>query len=126
KNAARFDVAVLHGLWNYAPIGAWHGMGGQLPYVQFTHGMLDPWFNTVQPVKRWVKQALWTTVQGRVLHDAKLVLFTSEEERRLARTSFFGHSYKERVVAYGAAGAPDAATAQTAAFTEKVPALNGR
>lgn len=126
ENAARFDVAVLHGLWNYAPIGAWRGMRGQLPYVQFTHGMLDPWFNTVQPVKRWVKQALWTSVQGRVLHDAKVVLFTSEEERRLARTSFFGHSYKERVVAYGAADAPEASTTQTGAFTEKVPALNGR
>lgn len=127
RNAHRFDVAVLHGLWNYAPIGAWRGLaGGELPYVQFTHGMLDPWFNSVQPIKRWAKQALWLLAQGRVLHDAKTVLFTSEEEGLRARTAFIGHSYAGRVVAYGAADIPDQADEQRAAFAGKAPQLNAR
>lgn len=126
-NIDRFDVAVLHGLWNYAPIGAWLGLRGtSLPYVQFAHGMLDPWFNSVQPVKRWAKQALWLVAQGHVLSDAQSVLFTSEEERIRARTSFFGPRYTERVIAYGAADMPSEPRAQHAAFAACLPGLAGR
>lgn len=126
-NAHRFDVAVLHGLWNYAPIGAWLGLRGtSLPYVQVAHGMLDPWFNSVQPVKRWVKQALWLVAQGHVLSGAHSVLFTSEEERIRARTSFFGPRYTERVIAYGAADMPSEPRSQHAAFAACLPGLAGR
>ena len=125
QNAARFDVAVVHGLWNYASIGAWRALrGSSLPYVLFTHGMMDPWFNSVQPLKRWAKQAYWLALQGHVLHDAKAVLFTSEEERRLARTAFVGPRYKERVVAYGAADAPADAVGDDLAT--RLPALGTR
>ena len=119
-NAPRFDVAVLHGLWNYAVYGAWRGLRGRVPFVNYAHGMLDPWFNTVQPVKRWAKQLYWLGAQGRILREADAVLFTTDEERRRARHSFAGYAYRERLVAYGAADPPDGGEQpQAAAFAAR-------
>src|SRR4051794_8264028 len=43
-NSTRYDVAVLHGLWNFSSVGAWLALKNRnLPYVVFPHGMLDPW-----------------------------------------------------------------------------------
>lgn len=117
KQAGNYDAVVVHGVWNYASVGVWRALrNGPVPYFVFTHGMLDPWFGQAQPIKNVVKQAYWTLLEGKVLRDARCVLFTSEEERRLARTAFKGHSYRERVVAYGAADPAGAPTEQIAGF----------
>lgn len=127
ENARRFDVAVLHGLWNYSSFGAWRALRrARLPYVIYAHGMLDPWFNSVQPIKRWAKQAYWLVAEGRVLADASFVLFTTEEEQARARASFVGYRYRGRVVAYGAGDPPAAADADEAEFRALVPALGNR
>jgi glycosyltransferase involved in cell wall biosynthesis len=122
------DVAIVHGLWSYSSVGAWLGLrGGTTPYVLFTHGMMDPWFKREYPVKHAAKQLYWLVAQGRVLSDAQCVLFTTEEERRLARRSFFGFSrYREEVVAYGAAGPSGEPEAQIQAFRATLPALGER
>lgn len=126
-HARDYDVAVIHGLWNYGSIGGWLGLrGGALPYVAMTHGMMDPWFNRAYPLKNAIKQAVWRLAQGRVLRDARAVLFTTEQERVLARQAFGGFSYAERVVAYGTADAPPETTAQHAAFRAALPALGDR
>lgn len=127
ENAQSFDAAVVHGLWNHGSIGGWQGLKrAGLPYVVFTHGMLDPWFREAYPLKHWVKQIFWSGWQGKVLRDARTVLFTSEEERRLARGVFHGHDYREQVVAYAAAEPADAVEKQTSAFAALLPALKGR
>ena len=60
KNASRFDVVVLHGIWNYSSFGAWLGLRKRsTPYVIFTHGMLDPWFRSRYPLKHFFKQIYW-------------------------------------------------------------------
>lgn len=125
---ADFDVAIVHSLWNYGSIGAWLGLrGGPTPYVVFTHGMMDPWFKREYPLKHAAKQAYWLLAQGRVLTDASAVLFTTEEERRLARESFFGFgTYREEVVAYGAAAPGGSVPEQLAAFRAALPALGER
>lgn len=126
-NGSRFDAAVIHGLWNHASVGGWQGVRrARLPYVVFTHGMMDPWFKQSAPLKHLAKQAFWLAFQGRVLRDAEAVLFTSEEERRLARGVFWGYRYRERVVAYGAAGPSADAEAEKAAFRALLPAVSGR
>jgi len=126
-NHQRFDVAVVHGLWNHASIGGWQGLRGVgLPYVVFTHGMMDPWFKDQYPLKHAAKQAFWWLWQGKVLRDSQEVLFTSLEEKKLARGVFSGYSYKERVVSYGAAEPPAALELQVGAFHEAVPSLAGR
>ncbi len=126
QNGQRFDAAVIHGLWNHGSVGGWQGLRrAGLPYVIFTHGMMDPWFRKAYPLKHWAKQLFWT-VQGRALRDANEVLFTSEEEKRLAEGVFFGYCYRPRVLAYAAAEAPAIAAEDYAAFRALVPSLAGR
>ena len=45
-------------------------------YYVFAHGMLDPWFRHVKPVKHLIKQVSWLAFEGRLLRGAKAVLFT--------------------------------------------------
>lgn len=101
-NAYRFDVAVIHGLWNHASVGGWQGcVKANLPYVLFTHGMMDPWFKKAYPLKHWLKQLFWI-IQGPALKHASEVLFTSEEEKKLAQGVFWGFQYNAKVVSYAA------------------------
>jgi glycosyltransferase involved in cell wall biosynthesis len=127
ENAKRFDAVVLHGLWNYSSFGAWRGLRKQsTPYYIFVHGMMDPWFRKAHPLKHVAKLLYWWIGEGRVLRDAAAVLFTSEEEEVRARRSFYGHSYKKRVVRYGSAGPVGDAETAKMAFKKAFPALNGK
>jgi glycosyltransferase involved in cell wall biosynthesis len=54
------------------------------------------------------------------------VLFTCEEERRLAQGSFLGPGYIERVVAFGTPDAPPGAVVQRSAFRQALPGLGDR
>ena len=127
QNARNFDVVVLHGLWNYSSFGSWRGLKDcSTPYYIFTHGMLDPWFRDRYPLKHVAKQVFWTLAEGRVLRDARAVLFTCEEERLRARGIFKGHPYRERVVLFGTADPEGNAAAQEAALEAALPSLKDR
>lgn len=127
SNAARFDAAIVHGIWSYASAGTWLALRScPVPYFVFPHGMMDPWFRQAEPLKHAARQLYWLAVEGRVLNAARCVLFTSEEERRLARGTFFGHSYREQVVAYGAADVGGDEVHQIRAFHEALPSLANR
>lgn len=127
ENASRFDAVVLHGLWNYSSVGSWRALrNGSTPYYIFSHGMMDPWFRSKYPIKHLAKQLFWTLVEGRVLRDARSVLFTCEEERVRARGVFKGHHYKERVVLFGTADPEGDPRDQEKAFTSAFPKLEGR
>lgn len=102
-----YDAVIIHGLWQYSSLGVWRALHGTTtPYFVFPHGMLDPWFNRAYPLKHIKKLLYWPWAEYRVLRDAAAVLFTSEEERRLARESFSPYRCNEVVVNYGTA-APD-------------------
>ena len=127
QNARRFDVVVLHGLWNYSSFGSWLGLRkGSTPYYIFAHGMMDPWFRTKYPLKHFAKQIFWTLAEGRVLRDAQSVLFTCEEERVRARGVFKGHPYRERVVLFGTADPQGDPELQKSAFSVAFPELRDR
>src|ERR1019366_7095808 len=117
-----------HGLWQYHGLAVHRALqrAGSPPYVVFSHGMLDPWFKHRYPLKHLKKSAYWWPFERRVLCDAAAVLFTCEEERRLARTSFPGSSYQEQVVAFGTAAPPENISAQRAAFFDHTPAVRDR
>ena len=102
SNHRSYDAVLVRGLWQYHGWGTWKALrGSKTPYYIFPHGMLDPWFNKEYPLK-WLKKAIyWLWGERRVLRDAKGVFFTSEEERRLARSSFWPHQVKEITVPYG-------------------------
>jgi glycosyltransferase involved in cell wall biosynthesis len=98
---------------------------GRVPYVVFTHGMLDPWFKRQYPAKHLKKYLYWPA-QYWVLHNAETVMFTSTLERDLAPRSFWPHSWKSFVVPYGTGEPPTNIGAQAEAWFGRIPALRGR
>lgn len=88
QHANRYDAVIVEGLWQYHGLATWRALHGRTPYFVFVHGMLDPWFRCNFPLKHAKKRLYWSVAEGRVLHDAAAVLFTSERERELAGESF--------------------------------------
>src|SRR5213080_4970080 len=127
KHRAEYDAVIVHGLWQYSSFGVWRALAGTTtPYFVFPHGMLDPWFKRTYPAKHIKKLLYWPWAEYRVLRDAAAVLFTSEEERRLARESFSPYNCKEVVVNYGtAAPALDLESARED-FLRDFPKLRGQ
>lgn len=104
-HAQEYDWVVVHGIWTYASYGTWKGLQrSRKNYVLFTHGMLDPWFKRNYPLKHVKKILYWNLCESKVVRDATAVLFTCEEERRLARESFKNYEANEIVVKYGTPG----------------------
>jgi len=129
ENRVRFDAVIVQGLWQAAHTVRCALRGCGLPYLVFPHGMLDPTFARLYPLKHIKKQLYWWWREGRALREAAAVCFTSEEERARARGTFRPYSVKERVVAYGTLRPPRSAERQEAmraAFLKKYPALRGR
>lgn len=126
-HAGNYDRVVVNGLWQYHSYAAWRALRGTgIPYFVFTHGMLDPWFKSNYPLKHLKKLLYWPWAEYRVLRDAEAVLFTSEEERLLARQSFKRYRARELVVAYGTALPPPKDAAMSAKFLEQHPELRDR
>jgi glycosyltransferase involved in cell wall biosynthesis len=88
--------------------------------------MLDPWFKHTYPLKHLKKWAYWPWADYRVLRDARAVLFTTEQERLLARQSFWLYKANEVVVGYGTSAPPADAERQRKAFFNRFPHLRGQ
>ncbi len=122
QHASGFDAIIVHGLWQYhghAVSRACRKLG--LPYFVFSHGMLDPWFNRQYPLKRVKKQLYWWWREAAVVRYATSMLFTAEEEKRLAADSFWPYHCKSTVVGYGTSGPPVPRDALLAGFCQDRP-----
>jgi glycosyltransferase involved in cell wall biosynthesis len=123
-NHHNYDVVIVNGIWGYNALGVWQALRNtKTPYYVYTHGMLDPWFKYRYPWKHAKKWLFWPWAVFPVLRDARGVMFTCEEERRLARKSFWLYDCNEIVVNYGTPGVPDNTKDYGAAFLEKHPEL---
>jgi glycosyltransferase involved in cell wall biosynthesis len=126
-NAHRFDAVIVNGIWQYHTYGTWQALRNTAtPYFVFTHGMLDPWFKRTYPLKHIKKWLFWPWAEYRVLRDATAVMFTCEDERRLARQSFWLYKCDEYVVNYGTSAPPTNVAEQSSAFAQRFPALTGK
>jgi len=126
-NAQAYDVIIVRGIWQFHSLATWRAVRrSKTPYVVFTDGMLDPWFKNTYPLKHLKKRLYWPWAEYRVLRDAGAVLFTSEEERRLARQSFSRYSAREKVVGQGSIHPTGDAGAQLAAWFSRFPHLRGK
>jgi len=126
-NAHRFDAVIVNGIWQYHAFGVWRALKhSATPYFVFTHGMLDPWFKRRYPLKHLKKWLFWPWAEYRVLRDATAVMFTCEDERRLARQSFWLYKCDEFVVSYGTSAPPDNSDVQRRAFYDSFPQLQGK
>lgn len=124
---AHYDAVIVQGLWQFNSFGVWRALRGTpTPYFVFPHGMLDPWFKRTYPLKHLKKLLYWPWAEYRVLRDAAAVLFTSEEERRLARESFSPYRCNEVVVNYGTAAPEIDLAGAREDFFYAFPQLRGR
>jgi glycosyltransferase involved in cell wall biosynthesis len=88
--------------------------------------MLDPWFKRTYPLKHIKKWFYWNAIERHILHDARVAVFTSEEERRLAPQSFGNVSCQSTVISLGTtapAGDPDS---DRESFYRRFPELRGK
>jgi glycosyltransferase involved in cell wall biosynthesis len=126
-NANHYDAVIVNGIWQYHSFGTWCALRkSATPYVLFTHGMLDPWFKKRYPLKHLKKWLYWPWAEYRVLRDARAVLFTCEEERRLARLSFWLYRCNEVVVSYGTASPKGDPDSERREFFDHYPELRGK
>ena len=125
-HAHDYDAVVVHGLWQYHGFAARQALHGtSTPYYVFPHGMLDPWFKRTYPLKHLRKWLYWPWADYRVLRDAEAVLFTTEEERLLARQSFSLYRCRETVIGYGTAAPTGDMAQQRETFYRAFPELRG-
>lgn len=125
KNAASYDVVLVHGIWQFHSLATWFALAGtSLPYVVYTHGMLDPGHHRVNRLKQVQKQLYWWLAEYRVLRDAAAVFFTTEEERRIAPQGVWPVRWRRSDLAPpGVAQPPSEAEAQREAFFGRFPKL---
>ena len=122
EHRSDYDAVVVEGIWQYNAFGVWRALRGtDTPYFVFTHGMLDPWFKRTYPLKHFKKWLYWPWGDYCVLRDARAVFFTCEEERLLARQSFWLYQCNERIVTLGTAGPDGDPQVQSRAFHERFP-----
>lgn len=126
-HAGDYDVVIVNGLWQYHGFGAWRALHRMnVPYFVFTHGMLDPWFKHTYPLKHVKKWLYWPWAEYRLLRDARAVLFTCEEERLLARKSFWLYQAREAVITYGTKTPPGDAARLQEVFYAAYPGLRDK
>jgi glycosyltransferase involved in cell wall biosynthesis len=122
EHAPKFDAIVVNGIWQFNSFGVWKALRGTgKSYFVFPHGMLDPWFKRTYPLKHAKKWLYWPWAEYRVLRDADSVLFTCEEERRLARESFWLYRCHEQIVTLGIARPTGDAGTQRESFLTQFP-----
>ncbi|MFN3961714.1 MAG: glycosyltransferase [Fimbriimonadaceae bacterium] len=125
-HADEFDFISGHGIWQQGVAAMGPGLKhSRTPYVVWTHGMLDPWFDE-NKLKRLKKMIYWRRFLAPVLERAHAVMFTTEEERRLAENRFRPYRFRQQVVAYGTRGIVGDADAMRAAFLQEFPELQGK
>ena len=127
KHAGEYGAVIVRGIWQYHSFATWRALRhSNTPYVVFPHGMLDPWFKYTFPLKHAKKWMYWPWAEYRVLRDAKAVLFTSEQERVLARESFWLYRCKEVVINYGTSEPVGETATQKEAFFARYPDLRDK
>lgn len=127
ENSGRFDAVIVNGLWQFHSFAVWRALAkSNTPYFVYTHGMLDPWFKKAYPLKHLKKWLYWPWAEYRVLRDAAAVFFTSEEEQRQSRKSFWLYSCNEIITPYGTLPPPTDSEKLKSLFLSNFPELSNK
>ncbi|MFC4700840.1 glycosyltransferase [Glaciecola siphonariae] len=125
-NLKNYNAVIIHGIWQFHSYAvARHCKKQKIPFVLFTHGMLDPYFNSVSFFKYIKKVLYWKVFENTTLSLASRVLFTSEEEKRCSALSFSPYEVNGEVIAYGS---PDLSIKNTSTnrFYDTYPLLKNK
>jgi glycosyltransferase involved in cell wall biosynthesis len=124
KHGGKYDRVIVHGIWQYLSFAAWRRYAGtEIPYYVFPHGMLDPWFKRTFPLKHLKKWLYWPWADYRALRNARAVIFTSEEERKEARKSFWLYRAREAISPLGVEAPASQDSAAANVFLARFPDL---
>ena len=127
RNGGNYDKVIVNGIWQYLSFAAWRRYAkSPIPYVVFPHGMLDPWFKETFPLKHFKKWLYWPWADYRVLRDAAAVVFTAEEERLLARKSFWLYRAREKISPLGVPTPEPVPTKAREDFLQRFPQLRNK
>jgi glycosyltransferase involved in cell wall biosynthesis len=128
-NLPRFDAVVLNGLWQYSAflMSKLAQYPDAPPYFVYPHGMLDPWFQRA-PGRRFkaIRNLFyWKLIECNVIGRARAVLFTCDEEKRLARGTFRPYRPQNEInLGFGIIEPPAFKNRMTDAFAQKCPDLD--
>ncbi|GAA4439549.1 glycosyltransferase [Pontibacter saemangeumensis] len=135
RNLAKYDVVIVHGLWQYHSYATHKAIrllkkryqSPILPKIFIMpHGMLDPYFQRApeRRLKALRNIIYWKLIEREVVNEATGVLFTCDSELLLARIPFRPYKPKQEVnVGYGVADPPPYDFAMRNAFLKKCEAL---
>ncbi len=138
ENLVAYDAVIIHGLWlyhSYATTKVIQRLKKKLNHSKvprcfvMPHGMLDPWFqrDKTRRLKAWRNWFYWKVVEHRVVSEADGVLFTCEQEMKLAREPFRPYRPKRELnVGYGIEEPPSYTDAMREAFQLTCPGLGDR
>ncbi|QCR22595.1 glycosyltransferase [Pontibacter sp. SGAir0037] len=137
KELPSFDVVIVHGMWLYYSHAAIKAIkilrkrqssnSCNIPKLYLMpHGMLDPYFQRAKE-RKWKairNTVYWKLVERAVVNDADGLLFTCEEECRLAKEPFSPYKpKKELIVGLGVENPPAKNFVIQEAFETKFPFL---
>lgn len=127
SNHKSFDCIIVNGIWGLHLIATRLALANSsTPYFVFSHGMLDPWFKYRFPLKHLKKWLVWPWAIYPALRDAEAVFFTCEQEKFLARKSFWLYDCNETVINFGTEGIPYPQDDCATSFVENHPTLLGK
>lgn len=136
KNIAKYDIVVVHGLWQYHNLAVYQAIKKlkkakkHMPKVVIIpHGMMDPYFQKApeRKMKAMRNELLWRFIEKKCLNAADAVFFTCREEMRLATTTFKGYQPKKTVnIGYGIQTPPASTIELKQAFEKKYPSILGK
>ena len=130
EKLGQYDAIIVHGMWLYYGYGVRKAIekneNSAVKLFVMPHGMLDPYFQRApgRKLKALRNYFYWKIVENKLINSADGILFTCEEECRLAREPFRPyHPKRELVVGLGADPPPAYTKSMDDAFHSKVPGL---
>ncbi|MFC4232477.1 glycosyltransferase [Parasediminibacterium paludis] len=136
-NIEQYDVVILHGLWlytNYAVRQVFKKIKKNniiaVPKLYIMpHGMLDPYFQKAKERRlKAIRNALyWYLIEKNIINSCDKILFTCNEELRLAAQTFFGYKPKTCInINLGIEVPPTFEQKQKEAFQKICPKIVGK
>lgn len=134
KHLTDYDTVIVHGFWQYHLYAVTRAMAkmrtqktSRLPKVYLMpHGMLDPYFQKAdgRRLKALRNRLYWKLIESKAVANADGLLFTCEEEKRLAATTFTPYHPKAVYnVSYGIQAPPAFKPEMSLEFFKKFPQL---
>ena len=127
SNHHLYDCIIVNGIWGFHLYAVYLALANtNTHYYVFSHGMLDPWFKYRFPLKHLKKSLAWALFVYPAIRDAEALFFTCEQEKVLARQTFWPYDCNEAVIKYGTEGIPNPKGDYSTYFLDAHPLLVGK